>query len=70
MKFKFNNLEYEVPEGIDIEVEVEHYEDETHVDFNFVRNAQWGLHIPMLGGTNEEGRRVESWADAGIKELT
>lgn len=62
MKFSFNNLKYEVPEGIDIEVVV----DNEHADFNFVVD---GKHIPVLGGTDERGESVKSWNDIGIKTL-
>lgn len=66
MKFKYNNLEYEVPPGINIEVEVK----DDHADFNFVwGDNPWGEHIPKLGGVDNYGDPVESWDDAGIKEL-
>lgn len=65
LRFKYNDRVFEVPEGVSVEVEV----DDEHVDFNFVRGDQWGEHIPMFGGIDEEGESVETWAEVGIKEL-
>lgn len=72
MRFKFNNLTYEVPEGAGISIEVSETTEEMggevhyHLDFNFVKD---GDHIPMLGGTDEQGAPVLSWADLGIEEI-
>lgn len=64
MKFTFNNFTYEVPEGAGISIEV--VVDAEHADFNFVKD---GDHVPMLGGVDEEGRPVQSWADLGITRV-
>lgn len=66
MKFKYNERVFEVPEGVDVEVEV----DDEHVDFNFVLDGDWGEHIAMLGGTDESGALADSWESVGIRELT
>jgi hypothetical protein len=72
VRFTFNNLTYEVPEGVGISIEVMSWTEEIggeshhHFDFNFVKD---GDHIPMLGGTDEEGSPVESWDDVGIRKV-
>lgn len=72
MIFKFNNLTYDVPEGVGISIEVTAEREEidgevhSHLDFNFVKD---GEHIPMLGGVDERGQRVKRWNDYGIQRV-
>jgi hypothetical protein len=63
MIFQFNHLRYEVPEGIDIVVVV----DNEHGDFNFVKDGEI---IPVLGGVDEEGRKLPTWDEIGIRKMT
>lgn len=70
-KFKYNRLIYELPPGIDVEVEF--YRDDDGLmcsDFNFVRDAQWGEHLPKFGGIGDEGEKLPTWEDQGIRQLT
>ncbi len=62
-KFRYNNLIYELPPGFDIEITV----GDEHVDFNFVRDGEWGEHLPMFGGVGEDGEKLPTWKDLGIK---
>lgn len=64
MRFTFNHLSYEVPEGVGISIRVD--VDDEHADFNFVKDDD---DIPMHGGTDENGNNVESWDDVGIRKL-
>lgn len=64
MRFSYNHLTYEVPDGIDIVVEVtgDHYT----ADFNFVKDGEI---IAMFGGTGNQGERLPTWEDVGITRV-
>ena len=57
---------YELPEGVDVEIDVFESHGVTHVDFNFTRD---GEHIPILGGTDGQGNRVPGWKEVGIRSV-
>lgn len=73
MIFKFFNRIYDVPDDAGISIEVTETTEmidgqrHAHLDFNFVKD---GDHIPMLGGWDEQGNEVESWADLGIRRIS
>ena len=64
MRFTFNHLTYEVPEGIDIVVAV----GEEEADFNF-RLVDSDHDLPMMGGTDENDNPLPTWEDLGIRKL-
>lgn len=60
MRFRYNHLLYEIPEGVVDEIEITAMEG--RIDLNFVKD---GERLPMLGG-----REVRTtWEDLGIRQI-
>lgn len=66
MRFTFMHNTFDVPDGIDVVVSEVKSATGTFVDFNFTKG---GKIIPMFGGTDDDGIKLQTWDELGIRRV-